>query len=512
MTVVELDRLTITRWRGAPITFIEEVLHDPETKKPYRLLPVERAFLEHAFQTDDDGRLKYPEQLYACPKKSGKTAFAALHCLTTTLLFGAAYPEATICANDLEQSVGRVFEAIKRIVECSPLLRSEARITSEVITFPAINATIRAIASDYVGAAGGNQVISCFDELWGYTSEKSRRLWDEMSVPPTRKIACRLTTTYAGFENESQLLEELHKRGRALPLIGRDLHAGDGLLMFWSHEPVAPWQDERWLAEMRRSLRPNQYLRMIENRWVSSESSFINMSAWDRCVDPGLSAVPVNKALLVYVGVDASTKYDSSAIVACTWDRKAQQVRLIFHRVFQPSPDDPLDFESTIEQTLLDLRGRFQLKKVLFDPWQMQASAQRLAKAGVRIEEFPQSPANLTLASQNLYELIQGQSIVFYPDAPMRLAASRAVALETPRGWRIGKQQQTHKIDLIVALGMAAWAAVQGQKDSTYVSDLSWVSGPYGPDTADQRARFQNHIHYSAASAAAACGLGRFCL
>jgi hypothetical protein len=134
------------------------------------------------------------------------------------------------------------------------------RSRADRITFPAIGATISAIAADYAGAAGGNQSIACFDELWGYTSERSRRLWDEMVPPPTRKIACRLTTTYAGFSGESVLLEELHKRGRALPPVGPDLHAGDGLLMFWSHVPVAPWQSENWLAEMRRSLRPNAYL------------------------------------------------------------------------------------------------------------------------------------------------------------------------------------------------------------------------------------------------------------
>jgi hypothetical protein len=39
--------------------------------------------------------------------------------------------------------------------------------------------------------------------------------------------------------------------------------------MFWAHEPIAPWQTESWLSDMRRSLRPNQYLRMIENRFVT---------------------------------------------------------------------------------------------------------------------------------------------------------------------------------------------------------------------------------------------------
>ena len=64
-------------------------------------------------------------------------------------------------ANDLEQATSRVFQAIKRIVECSPLLRREAKITADKITFPAFaDATITAIASDYAGAAGANPTIS----------------------------------------------------------------------------------------------------------------------------------------------------------------------------------------------------------------------------------------------------------------------------------------------------------------------------------------------------------------
>jgi hypothetical protein len=175
--------------------------------------------------------------------------------------------------------------------------------------------------------------------------------------------------------------------------------------------------------------------------------------------------------LPIWVGVDASIKRDSTAIVATTWDKKAQQVRLVTHRVFQPNPDKPLDFEATIERTLLDLRQRFNLRKVLFDPWQMQAVAQRLTKAGLRIEEFPQSPANLTAASQNLFELIQAQNLVAYPDADIRLAISRAVASETPRGWRITKEKQSHKIDVVIALAMAAYATVQGRAESTYNLD-----------------------------------------
>src|SRR5262245_37325382 len=122
-----IDAATVERWRAAPWEFVEEALADPEVGTAYRLLPSERAFMEHAFKLDADGRLLYPEQLYACPKKSGKTAYAALHALVTTLLFGGRYAETILVANSLEQSTGRVFEYVRRIVECSPWLRRQAK-------------------------------------------------------------------------------------------------------------------------------------------------------------------------------------------------------------------------------------------------------------------------------------------------------------------------------------------------------------------------------------------------
>jgi hypothetical protein len=47
------------------------------------------------------------------------------------------------------------------------------------------------------------------------------------------------------------------------------------------------------------------------------------------------------------------------------------------------------------------------------------------------------------------------------PDDEVRLAISRAVAIETSRGWRITKEKQSHKIDVVIALAQAALGAVQ---------------------------------------------------
>jgi hypothetical protein len=451
----------------SPILFIR-TLNDPETGKPFILNAAEANFLRHAFRVGRDGRLLYPELVYSAPKKSGKTAFAALLLLYATLNFGR-FGEGYALANDEEQAQGRVFLAARKIVEASPALARVAKCSERRIEFIEPRATITALASDYAGAAGSNPTISVFDELWAYTSERSRRLWDEMIPPPTRKLACRLTVTYAGFEGESELLEEIYNRGLRQPQIAPDLYAGNGLLMLWSHQPVAPWQTAAWLDQMRQQHRPNAYLRQIENRFVTSESTFVDMAWWDACTDDGLTPIVADKDLPIWVGVDASVKRDSTAVVAVTWDKEAQKVQLVFHRIFQPSVDAPLDFENTIEATIRELRKRFALREVRYDPYQMASVAQRLQRDGVRMTEYPQTVANLTASSTCLYELIKGRNLAVYPDADMRLSVSRAVALETSRGWRIAKEKASHKIDVVVALGMAAFGAVErGERSNEF--------------------------------------------
>src|SRR5438552_9745557 len=111
------------RWRRDPILFIGEVLRDPDNDgKPFILYPEEELFLRESL-TPTDGRLPYPELVYSCPKKSGKTTLAGMSMLYVIPVLGGKYAEGYCCANDLDQSVGRVFKACVRIIECSPLLK-----------------------------------------------------------------------------------------------------------------------------------------------------------------------------------------------------------------------------------------------------------------------------------------------------------------------------------------------------------------------------------------------------
>ena len=513
-TGFRFDAESLAYYRANPTEFIERHLVNPETDRPFELLPAERAFLEHAFKTDSRGRLVHRTWVYGSIKKSGKSTFGALLMIVVVLLYGGRFAEGYCVANDLEQALSRVFQMACRIAEASPILKAEAEIYQDRIVFPATGAVVKAVPCDYAGQAGGAPCISIFDELWGATSKKAARLWDEFVPVPTRKISCRLVVSHAGFSDEGGVLLDLYNRGLKLPEVGKDLRAGDGLLFFWSHVPIAPWQDEKWLADMRQELRPAQYLRMIENRFTAGEDSFVPMADWDLCVDPTLGPAAPDKKLPIWVALDMGIVKDSTAVVGMTWDGLNKQIRLVNHRIFYPSKGQTVQFLE-VEAYLHYLRDRFNLREIRFDPWQMERTFQELLGQRWPIVKYDQTPANLTAMGSNLYDAITGHWLRVYPCDEIRTAVSHAIARESGRGWKITKEKSSHKIDVVVALAMAALAAVESQSSHklTVIRTPELVAGyngmpvrtPFGPSRS-QRIAPQSAFPVAQTPSPADCG------
>ena len=83
------------------------------------------------------------------------------------------------------------------------------------------------------------------------------------------------------------------------------------------------------------------FMRMYENKFVSDKSAFVDMDKWDQCVHDELH--PSHERQSIWIGIDASSKRDSTALVAVTYNKNTNPhtVRLIQHKVFTP----PIDFE-----------------------------------------------------------------------------------------------------------------------------------------------------------------------
>jgi phage terminase large subunit-like protein len=445
-----------------------------EDNRPLHLEPHQRAILNEAFRTDEDERFIYRTVIYSAPKKSGKTAINAL----VALWWGFCVQppdEEIVAANDLDQSVSRVFEAAKGFIKRNPVLREKADIQKLTIRFDN-DTVIKAIPSDYAGEAGANQGLVSYDELWGFMLEKSKRLYEELTPVPTRKNSIRFISTYAGWENESVLLQDLYdrifdKQGGVKPGVKRPLGedfpvytVGD-LFVYWDHEPRMPWQTPEYYESQRADLRTNTFLRLHENRWVSNESSLFDMEEWDACTDPEHRPPLPNKGIRLFVGCDASTKKDRSAVVSVY--RSGNLIHLGPFRTWQPTKDTPMDLEATMETYIRELGKGYTVVECRYDPWQLHRSATTLKKAGIKMIEFPQTVSNLTDIGQAVYDAVKHRSLKLYSDTELRREAAFAVAKETARGIQIIKLKRGHKIDAIVALATSVCAASSVSEKST---------------------------------------------
>jgi phage terminase large subunit-like protein len=110
--------------------------------------------LRLAFAFDRQGKLPWDTIIYSCVKKSGKTTLNG----ALTLAWGfieEAPNEILVLANDLEQSLARVFKTMEGIIKHNFQLSREAEVQTKTI-FLANGTTITAISGDYAGAAGSN--------------------------------------------------------------------------------------------------------------------------------------------------------------------------------------------------------------------------------------------------------------------------------------------------------------------------------------------------------------------
>jgi len=475
----------IVEWSQSPAGFyVSDAGHkDGRTfAGPIRLREHQIRILKHIFTKNEDGRFPYDTIVYSCPKKSGKTLMGALAGLWFALTQEPPN-EIYVCANDFEQAQARVFAKIAYAVRKNPKLPS-ARVTQKEVVFTTTGTRIIALASEYASAAGSNHGLTLWDELWAYSSRNAQRLWDELTPVPTRMNSMRFITTYAGFQGQSDTLWDLYKRGvdsdehmdgEGAPikeLAGLPCFANGRLFVYWDHElrkhPGIVGSVQEYHGTQRTSLRPSAYLRMHENRWTNDEEVFIEPERWDACVDRQLGPVISSNKHVIWLHVDASTKRDSSAVVGTYYDRDEEKVVLACHKIWQPTPEEPLDLEETIERYILECFTKMRVAGVSYDPFQFHRSATTLTKRRLPMVEFAQTLPNLTAASQQLYELLEYNNLKMYPSDELRKQALGAVAVEKNRGWRIAKDKTSNKVDAIVSLAASAYFTV---KQGAYTID-----------------------------------------
>lgn len=179
----------------------------PETGRPIRLTPWERAALDAMFPPDGSPS-PHETFLISTVKKAGKTTLNAIATLYAALTFPAG--ESVYCvANDLAQAQERVFDLIVKQVRAMGLVRSGGAVVSkDEIVFSETGSKVAALPADFAGAAGAIFGVSSWTELWAFRHEDHVRLWEELTPVPNRR-SLRLVDSYAGFTGDSPILEPM---------------------------------------------------------------------------------------------------------------------------------------------------------------------------------------------------------------------------------------------------------------------------------------------------------------
>jgi phage terminase large subunit-like protein len=453
---------TVTDYTRDPVAFIDDLMPLNEKRQPWRLSEYQRRVIRLAFRWNDAGRLILRLLLWGEIKKSGKTLILAA--LGIWWSYTRAFTEVISTANDRNQAQSKVFATMKALIEANPRLKESVNGKMSGSTINLTNGTvIRAIASDAEGEAGARHSLVIHDELHGAKHPAAQRLYAELTPPPTEPDAFRLIGTYAGYTGESVVLEKLYERGLTGERIDDELEVfsvEDGtFVMFWSGTPRQPWQTPEYYASQQIDLTDSEFDRMHRNAWTSGTSVFVNRAGWDACVVPDLRPMLSSSGMWIFGGIDASTKRDRAAAILVA-PEKDGRVRLVSHRIWKPTKEDPLDIELTLEAWLREMAERHLLACVYADPYQLHRTITSMARQGIPIQEYPQSDPNLIRMSQNLFELFKGKNIALYDAEDLREHVTAAVALEKTRGFRIAKERTTKKIDGAVALAMACMAAV----------------------------------------------------
>ena len=80
------------------------------------------------------------------------------------------------------------------------------------------------------------------------------------------------------------------------------------------------------------------------------EQTFITPEMWDPVRRLILHLPSTTEREPLFVGIDVGIKHDNAARVAVKWDETGEKLVLVSHRIWKPTPTEPLDLENTVEE------------------------------------------------------------------------------------------------------------------------------------------------------------------
>lgn len=224
------------------------------------------------------------------------------------------------------------------------------------------------------------------------------------------------------------------------------------------------------------------------NDWVSVDTAWMDIRAWERCADSRLSPDGF-EGQPCWIGIDLASKVDIASM-ALLFERDGQVVGFVRHflpedTVFAAAnsqyqgwmhagrllatPGNVTDF-GLIEAELLDAASRFEIKAVAFDPFQATQFSTRMLAEGLPMIEVRPTVLNFSEPMKQLEALVLQGKWAFDGDPVLTWMVSNVVCHRDakdniyPR-----KERPENKIDGVIAVLMALNRLLLDNGDSGFI-------------------------------------------
>jgi phage terminase large subunit-like protein len=230
----------------------------------------------------------------------------------------------------------------------------------------------------------------------------------------------------------------------------------------------------------------NNFLTKRLNVWVSGESAWMDMRAWERCADVRLRDLPAFAGAKAYIGLDLAQKKDFAALclvfevdglwhvctklylneLAIQESGNAHLTGWARQDYVQVTDGDLTDFD-VVAEDLRSLCGMFDVQEIAFDPALSMYFAGKLIEEGLPLVEITQRAMFFTPALIQVENLVLEKKLVHDGNPVMSWMVSNLVVKVSKFNELMSptKERPENKIDgpiaMLMALGRALGPAGQ---------------------------------------------------
>lgn len=443
-----------------------------------------------------DGLRRFRIAFVELPRKNGKTTLAAAIALYLFVCDGEAGAEIYSAATKRDQA-RLVFDdacaLVRRCRDLAKLVKSHAH----SLQIPEARSKFEPLGADADTVDGLNPFVAICDEIHAW---KTRDLWDVLLTGMgAREQPLALAITTAGDFSDS-IYNELHNDAEQ---ILEGVVADDATFGFIACvDADDDWRDpaawakanpnlgvsliESELSEVirRAERQPSSQNKVKRNRLgirTSALNAWLRLDQWDRCGSPfdlaeldgrpcwaalDLASVSDLAALCLLFPWDAGERGQTFRLAAWLWcpaeaeDQQSEKLRRRIYPWAQAGYVEMTDGQAidhgAIEATIGQLRKRFDVRALAFDPFNCESTAQRLAADGLKVAKFHQNLGSYTEASRAFEAAVIGGRLNHGGNPVLRWMASNTVAITNGAGHIMPSRKKSRdKIDGIVAAVMA---------------------------------------------------------